>query len=126
MHALERYRGDGSAKMSVVRCDNVNILRADNNINRLVLFKAEVHAFEFAAEEFDQSVLKHNTVEDITLADKVGNERVLRLVIYILGRADLLDATLIHDNNGVGHGERLLLIVGHIYKSNAHRLLNAL
>ena len=40
--------------------------------------------------------------------------------------ADLLDAALIHDDNGVGHGERLLLIVGHIYKSDAHRLLNAL
>ena len=55
MHALERYRGDGSAKVAVVRCDNVDILGADNNIDRLVLFKAEVHALEFAAEEFDQS-----------------------------------------------------------------------
>ena len=112
--------------MPVVRCDNVDILGADNNIDRLVLFKAEVHALEFAAEEFDQSVLKHNTVEDIALADEVGNKCVLRLVINILGRADLLDAALIHDNDGVGHGERLLLIVGNIYKSDAHRLLNAL
>ena len=55
MHALERYRGDGAAKMALVRRDDVNILRADNNINRLVRGKALVHALEFAAEEFDQS-----------------------------------------------------------------------
>ena len=90
MHALERVTEvTVPQRWPVVRCDNVDILGADNNIDRLVLFKAEVHALEFAAEEFDQSVLKHNTVEDIAPADEVGNKCVLRLVINILGRADL-------------------------------------
>ena len=38
--------------------------------------------------------------------------------------ADLLDAALVHHHDGVGHGECLLLIVRHIYKRNAHLLLD--
>ena len=32
---------------------------------------------------------------------------------------DLLDISLIHDNNGIGHGQGFFLIVGDIYKSNS-------
>ena len=126
MHALKRYRGDGSAQVSVIGGDDVDILGADNDVDGLVFLKAEVDAFELAAEEFDQSVLKHNAVEDVAFADEVRDKCVFRLVIDILGRADLLDAALIHDDDSVGHGKRLLLIVGHIYKSDAHRLLDTL
>ena len=40
--------------------------------------------------------------------------------------ADLLDAALVHHHHGVGHGQGLLLIVGNIYKGNAHLLLDTL
>ena len=103
MHALEGHRGDRSAQMAVVGSDDIDILGADNDIHRLVLFKAEVNASELASEEFDQSVLKHYAVKDIALADEVRDEGVLRLVIDILGRSDLLDASLVHDYDRVGH-----------------------
>ena len=37
---------------------------------------------------------------------------VAGLVEDLLGRADLLDAALVHDHDAVGHLERLLLVVG--------------
>ena len=68
----------------------------------------------------------HDAVENVALTDEVRHKGVLRLVINIFRGADLLDAALVHDHHGVGHGEGLLLIVGNIYKGNAHLLLDTL
>ena len=105
---------------------NVNILRADHHVHRLVLFEALVHALEDPAKELDPVILQHDTVQNVAFADEVRHEGVFRLVINILGAADLLDAALIHDHDGIGHRQRLFLIVGHINEGNAHSLLNPL
>ena len=41
-------------------------------------------------------------------------------------QADLLDDALVHDDNGVRHGESLFLIVGHVDEGDLHLLLDAL
>ena len=78
--------------MAVLHGDDIDILRADDDVHRLVLCKALVHALEAAAERFDHIVLTHDAVENVALADEVRHEGVLRFIIYILRRADLLDA----------------------------------
>ena len=78
------------------------------------------------SRKFRNTVLGHNAVQDIALADKVSNKGIDRLVVYICGRAYLLDITVVHYHNGVAHGKGFLLIVGNIYKRDAHLLLDAL
>jgi hypothetical protein len=51
-------------------------------------------------------------LEQIGLADEVGHKAVARRVIDLLGAADLLQAPGRHHCDAVGHGQRLLLIVG--------------
>ena len=78
------------------------------------------------AEELHHEVLVHDAVEDVALADEVGDEGVFGFVIDVLRGADLLDAAVVHDHDGVGHGEGLLLVMGDVDEGDAHGLLNAL
>ena len=68
----------------------------------------------------------HDAVNDIALTDEIRHEGVLRLVVDVLRGADLLDLALVHDHDGVAHGQGLLLVVGDIDKGDAHLLLDAL
>ena len=47
-------------------------------------------------------------------ADEAGDEQVVRTVVQIERRADLLDDAVVHDDDLVGHGHRLDLVVGDI------------
>ena len=49
-------------------------------------------------------VLQHDPVQDIGLSDEVRHKGVLRLIVDIRGRADLLDHAPVHDYDSVGHG----------------------
>ena len=124
MDALEGDRRDRAAQMTLLRRDDVDILRTDDDVDRFVGRKALVDALELPAEELDLIILQHDAVEDVGLADEIRDKRVLRLVIDILRAADLLDLALVHDDDGVGHGQCLFLIVRHIYKCNPHPLLD--
>ena len=48
----------------------------------------------------------------VVLAEEAGDELVGRPVVDLLRRADLLDAAGVHHADAVGHGDRLLLVVG--------------
>ena len=50
-------------------------------------------------------------VEEVHLADEIGDEGGGRPAVDLVGRADLLDPALAHHHDPVGHGERLLLVV---------------
>ena len=62
-------------------------------------------------------------VEEIHLADEVGDERRRRLRVDLVGRADLVDPALAHDDDAVGHRERFLLVVRHHDRGDAEPLL---
>src|SRR5262249_26727574 len=53
----------------------------------------------------------HAAMEDVHVAEEVHHERIRRLLEDLGRRADLLDASLVHDHDPVGHLERLLLVV---------------
>ena len=92
---------------------------ADDNVYRLVCSESLIDAGKFRAEDFNQLVVDHQTVHDVALADEVGNECVFRLVVDLFRGTHLLDITLVHDNDGIGHRQCLFLIVGNIDKSDA-------
>ena len=63
--------------------------------------------------------LQHVGVEDVGGAQESGDERGGRRRVDLLGRADLLDATLGQDGDLVAHGERFLLVVGDVDERDA-------
>ncbi len=63
--------------------------------------------------DLDGSGPGHDGVEESHVPDEIGDERRRRKTIDLLRRADLVDHALVHDDDAVGHGERLLLVVRH-------------
>ena len=106
--------------------DNVDILGPDDHIDGLVFREALIDALEFPVEESHSVVGQHHAVQNIGFADEIRHKGVLRLIIDILRFADLLDAALVHDDDGIGHGQCFFLIVGHIDERDAQRLLDPL
>ena len=65
-------------------------------------------------------------VEQVRDADELGDERVGRALVDVLGVADLLELTLVHDRDRVRHRERLLLVVGHVDERDPDLALDVL
>ena len=114
-----------SMDCAFLRFYEVDILRTDYNIDRLVFAESDIDALEFRAENLDEAVLNHNTVKNVAVADEVCNECVLRLIVNILRCTDLLDISLDHDNDRVGHRKGFFLIVGNIDESDAKLVFQA-
>ena len=123
MHALEDQMGDYALHDAFFRLHQINILRSYNCVHRLVASKAFIHAREIDAQDLNQPVFYHGGRKNVALADKVGNESILRLIVNVLRRSDLLDVALIHDYDGIGHGEGFLLVMGNIYEGDAKLVL---
>ena len=126
VHAHERDGRDRAAQHALLDGHDVHVLRTDDDVDILVFGKALVHARERVAGERDAEILAHDAVDDVALADEIGHESVFRLIIYIDRRADLLDAPFGHDDDGVGHAQRLLLIVRDEHERDAGGLLDVL
>ena len=69
--------------------------------------------------------MEHNAWNNVALTDEIRYEGIFRLVVDLLRGTHLLDVTLVHDNNGVGHSQRFLLIMGDIDKSDAKLIFQA-
>ena len=123
---LEGHLGNGAGELSRSLRDDVDVLGADDHVHRLVGGEAAVQALELLAVHAHHAVGVHDAVNDVALANEVGHKGVFGLVIDVQGGADLLDIALVHDHDGVRHGQGLLLVVGDIDKGDAHLLLNVL
>ena len=64
-----------------------------------------------AARQPHAAVL-HDAVHQVRDADEAGDERLGRLLVDLLGRPALDDDAVVHHRDAIGHGERLLLVVG--------------
>ena len=58
-------------------------------------------------------------------ADEAGHETVDRAVVEFLRRADLLEATFVHDRDTGAHGHGFDLIVGHVDERRVEALIQA-
>ena len=126
VHALEHDGLDHALKQTVARIHEAQILRTDDDVDRGIMAEAAVHAFKFAVAELDLPILEHDAVDDVGLADEVRDKGVFRLVVDVGRAADLLNDAVVHDDDAVAHGQRLLLIVGDVDEGDAGALLNAL
>ena len=58
-------------------------------------------------------------------ADEPGDEQLLRVVVQLLGRPDLLELALVHDRDPGAHRHRLDLVVGDVDRGRAEALVEA-
>ena len=62
-------------------------------------------------------------VEDVAAAEEAGDEEVGGALVDLLGRPDLAHPAVVHHHEPVGHGQRLLLVVGNEQGGQAEALL---
>ena len=105
--------------------NQINILRADHNVNRLIVSKALVHTGESGTEDLNQLIMDHDARYNVALTDEVGHEGIFRLIVDLLRGTHLLDIALVHDYDGIRHGQCLFLVVGNIDKGDAQLIFQA-
>ena len=74
----------------------------------------------------NQAIVNHSTVQNITFANKIGYERVGRLIIYIYRSSYLLNASFAHHHYSITQRKSLFLVVSYIHKRNAKTLMHLL
>ena len=65
-------------------------------------------------------------LDQVGLAEEVGHEGGLRVVVELGGGAHLLDHARVHHRDGVGHGHGLFLVVRHVHEGQPDLGLDAL
>ena len=116
-----------TGKVGILHISNdVDILWSYHDINCRILAKSAIHTLELMADKLDLLVLYHRAVQDVTLADKVCNKRVCRLVVDIDRSANLLNFTLTHNYDCIAQSESLLLVVRYIYKGDTECFVHLL
>jgi len=121
--ALEDQVRDNALKRAVLRLHKVDVLRSDHNVHGFIVSESLIHAGKLRAEDLNKLVVDHRTAHDIALADKVRDEGVLRLVVDLLRGSHLLDIALVHDDDGVRHGQCLFLVMGDVDKGDSQLIL---
>ena len=83
-----------------------------------------------AARELDRGVslarLDDYATEKIRFPDETGDVMIQRFVVKLPGPTGLDDAPVEHDADGIAHGERFFLVVGHQDKRDADVALQGL
>ena len=125
MNPLENGMDQGALNNAIFRSYQLHILGTDDYIDRLIFTKTGIHTVKAGTKDLYQTISDHGGTDDITVTDKVSNESIFRFIIDALGSTDLLNITLIHDYDGIGHGQSLFLIMGDIDKGNAKLVLQA-
>ena len=123
--SLKDQVGTHAGQRPLIRAYQVNILGADDHVHRRVGAETFIHAGEPGAEDLHQLIPYHCAVDDVALSDKVSHESIFRLVVDLLRSPHLLDISLIHDHNGVRHGQGLFLVVGHVDEGDAQLIFQA-
>lgn len=75
VNALKNNGGYFSRQRALSRRHDLYVLGADDDIYRLVFFKAAVLAYERFAAEAHEIIFGHGSREDIAFADKVGDQK---------------------------------------------------
>ena len=120
MNSFKDQVGDNTLDAAFLKIGRkYNIFRADYNIDRLMMSKTGIHTGKVHSENIYQLILNHQGTDDVAVSDKVCNKSVFRFVIDLFGRTDLLDISLVHNDDGIRHGKSLFLIMRYINKGNA-------
>ena len=127
MYPLEDARLHHTAKLCRIgHGENIQVFRTDYYIDRSIFAKTLIHTLKLPSAETYQTIAHHRTVQDIAFTDKIGNERIDRLIVDIGRRTDLLNLSFAHDHNGIAQRQSLLLIVRNINKGDAQTAVHFL
>lgn len=124
VYTHEHHTGDSALDHPRFNGHDVYILRAHHGIHLYIFAEACIHAGIGHAVHAHLIILRHDGSNDVALPDKVRHENVFGLVIDIFRPADLLDDPVLHDHNGIGHGQRFGLIVCNVNKGDPQGLLH--
>ena len=125
VHAFEDAGGDGTCQLGGGRrLEDINVFGAEDDIDRGIDAEALVYTLKFVSGKGDGFILEHESVQDVALADEVGNERVDRLVVNVGRGTYLLDAAFAHHDDGVAQGEGFFLVVGDVDEGDAELLVH--
>ena len=117
----------GTTKLCHIRHrEYIQILRTNHHIHRCVFAESFVHTFKVTVTEMYQLIFHHDSVQDITFSDKVGHELVGGMVVDVLGAAHLGHDALVHNDDPVGKGHGLALVMGHINNGRPGHTVNIL
>ena len=86
----------------------------------LLLVERDFYAQQFHAEAGGFLVQVRLQEVHLGAADEAGDKEVDRRVEHFLGRTDLLDVAILHDDDPVSQGHGLGLVVGHVDEGGIH------
>ena len=119
VNTLEDQRSNFAFKVTFGWLDEFHILRTDDNIDRLILAEALIDTGHLDSKNLNQTILDHGSVDDVAVTNKISNESVFRFVVDVLRSSDLLNVSLVHDDNCVRHCQCFFLIMCNIYEGDA-------
>src|SRR6185503_7560865 len=107
---VDRRRKVGSF---ILGADKVNIFWPNAYYRARNIGPADPGNLQLAIGE---DTILHFTFDEIHgwRTDEAGDKEGPRVIVYLLGRSELLDNALVHDGDPVGKGHCLDLIMGHI------------
>ena len=114
MYTLEDQVCDNAFQSSFFRFYKVDVFRTNNYVNRFIFSETFIYAGKFCAEDLNQLVAEHNTRNNITFTDEVGNESIFRLVVDLFRSTHLLDIAFVHYDDRIGHRKGLFLVMGNV------------
>ena len=126
VYALKQDAQHLAGHLSVRRIHNVDVLRTDHHIHRLIFFKTKIHTVKRNVVKPHFIVFYHDSRQDIALTDEICHKPVDRFIINIFRRSHLLNLSVIHDHDLIRHGQRLFLVMSDKDKGNTHLLLDPL
>ena len=105
---------------------NINIFWTNNHIHWIILAKAFVNTIKLLVAELHTFIANHRAAQYITLTNKICHKAVLRLVVYIGWRSNLLNLTFTHHYHAVTQRQCLFLVMRYVDKSNTQLLVHLL
>jgi len=123
VHAFKYNRCHHTGNSSFFFGCHYYILRSYDNVD----FGTDCHivkAVKISSAEANLAFARHTTVKNIAFAYKVGNKYRIRLIIYLFRSSYLLNHTVGHYDNLIGHRKCFFLVMRYIYKSNSEFLMH--
>ena len=119
MDAFEDLGSDFALDVSFLRLrGKLDVFRTDDNIDTFVDWEI-IDAGEVGVEDSDCPFCDDGAVIDVAGTYEVSDIGVDRFIVNIFRRPDLLNDTVVHDDDGIRHGQGFFLIVCDINEGDA-------
>ena len=126
VHALEELGLDRALEHALGAGNDVKVLGANDHVDLLVLVVSAGAAGELLILEHDKIIFEHDAVDDVRLADELGDEFVDGSAVDLGRRTNLLNFTRVHHHDLIRHRQRLFLVVRDEDEGDADLLLDVL